>query len=165
MEDLTENEMDDLLRTTRDGVLALSDGEDAYCIPFGFIYVGGAVYLSMFPTGKKWTYLTSNPLVCFNAYRWNDDHSEWASVVIKGRIEIERDMGAIESVVKAQEKKLGLDPAHSERRMEYYRKNLDNPGTLKILKIRIEAKSGRKERCFYAPTCRTGDTGESPKGT
>ena len=33
MEDLTENEMDDLLRTTMDGVLALSEGKEVECTP------------------------------------------------------------------------------------------------------------------------------------
>ena len=43
MKDLTKEETEQLLNTVGDGVLALSDNDTPYCIPFGFVYVGGAV--------------------------------------------------------------------------------------------------------------------------
>ena len=48
MKDLSREEMENLLTTVGDGVLALSSGDVPYCLPFGFVYTGGSLYLSMF---------------------------------------------------------------------------------------------------------------------
>ncbi len=62
MKDLSKEEMDKLLTTVGDGVLALSSGDKPYCIPFGFVYIEGKVYLSMFPRGRKWEIYQENTL-------------------------------------------------------------------------------------------------------
>ena len=145
MKDMQHDEMIDVLKTTPEGVLALSDGAEPYCIPFGFVYVHDAVYLSMFATGRKWEILKKNPKVCFNVYCWNDGHTEWRSVVIDGDIEQVHDLESIEAVVKANIEKMGLDPVeYLPKRMEYYKKNLDNPKALKSFKINTRSMAGRK---------------------
>ena len=55
MKDLQHDEMIDVLKKTPDGVLALSDGAQPYCIPFGFVYVRGIRHLSLacLPRGKE----------------------------------------------------------------------------------------------------------------
>jgi nitroimidazol reductase NimA-like FMN-containing flavoprotein (pyridoxamine 5'-phosphate oxidase superfamily) len=145
MQELKKEEMVDLLLKVRDGVLALSDGKLPYCIPFGFVYVKDSLHLSMFPTGRKWKYYQQNPMVCFNTFRWNDDYTEWSSVVIDGKMEEVRDLETIELVVKANIEKLGLDPnRYLEKRMPFYRKNLHNPRGLKIFRINAQKMRGRK---------------------
>ncbi|MCX8044575.1 MAG: pyridoxamine 5'-phosphate oxidase family protein [Desulfobacterota bacterium] len=144
MKVLLHEEIEHLLTTVNDGVLAFTDGRHPYCIPFGFVFVGGTVYLSMFPRGRKWEYLQKNPLVCFNAFCWNNEHTEWYSVVVEGELEIVTDLQVIETVVRANIKKSGLDPTqYLEKRMEYYRNSTDNPKALKIFKIKASSVTGR----------------------
>jgi len=145
MKELSKKEMADLLQKVGDGVLALTDGTEPYCIPFGFVYVEEHVYLSMFPSGRKWNYFQKKPHVCFTVFCWNDAHTEWYSVVIDGKMEMVSDLALIEKVVKANIEKVGLDPnAYLEKRMAYYRKSLDNPKALKIFKIKTKEMRGRK---------------------
>ncbi len=145
MKELTKKEIGDVLNKVGDGVLALTNGKAPYCIPFGFVFIEDHVYLSMFPAGRKWEYFKKNPLVCFTAFCWNDDHSEWYSVVIDGEMELVTELSVIEQVIKANIEKVGLDPkTYLEKRVAYYKKSLDNPKALKIIKIKTKEMRGRK---------------------
>ncbi len=146
MKDLSKEEMEKLLTTVGDGVLSLSSEDVPYCIPFGFVYTGGGkLYLSMFPKGRKWEILKKNNKACFTAFNWNEDHTEWSSVVVDGRIEQVKELKEIEKVVKANIEKMGLDPVnYLEKRMAIYQKSMDNPAALKIFKVDIEHMGGRK---------------------
>ena len=145
MKNMTKEEMDNLLNTVGDGVMALSSGDAPYCIPFGFVYLKEMVYLSLFPMGRKWEIINKNNRVCFNVFCWNDDHSEWSSVVIDGRIVQVRDLQEIELVVQANIAKMGLDPAtYLDKRMAMYKKTIDNPAALKIFRIETERMGGKK---------------------
>ncbi len=145
MKDLSKEEMDKLLTTVGDGVLALSNGDKPYCIPFGFVYIEGKVYLSMFPRGRKWEIYQKNKKVCFNVFSWSKGHTDWSSVVIDGEMVPVKDLKEIESVVKTNIEKLGLDPvAYLEKRMAIYKKSMDNPAALKIFRIETEQINGKK---------------------
>ena len=145
MKELSKEEMQKLLNTVGDGVLALSSDDVPYCIPFGFVYIGGKVYLSMFPRGRKWEIFKKNNKVCFNVFTWNQEHTEWSSVVVDGKMVQVKDLKEIERVVKANIEKVGLDPvSYLEKRMAIYQKSMDNPSALKIFKIETEHMRGRK---------------------
>ncbi len=145
MKDLSKEEITDLLNKIGDGTLSLSEDNKPYGIPFGFVYVDGKIYLSMFPMGRKWEIYKNNDNVCFSVFEWNDDHSEWASVVVDGKMKIVKDIDEIELVVRENIKKVGLNPeGYIEKRMEMYKKNLDNPKSLKILRIDTESITGKK---------------------
>lgn len=145
MKDLSKEEITDLLNSTGDGVLSLSADNKPYGIPFGFIYAEGNVYLSMFPMGRKWEIISNNESACFTVFRWNDDHSEWSSVVIDGKMKVVNDLSEIKLVVRENIKKVGLESeGYLEKRMEMYKKNLDNPKSLKILRIDTESVAGKK---------------------
>ena len=145
MKKLTKEEMDNLLTTVGDGVLAVADNDIPYCIPFGFVYIKEKVYLSLFPMGRKWDILKRNNKVCFNVFRWNKDHSEWASVIVEGVLEQVKEIKEIEMVVKANMEKVGLDPAnYLEKRMAYYQKSMNNPNAVKIFRIEAANVDGRK---------------------
>ena len=145
MKDLSKEEMEKLLNSVGDGVLALSSEDIPYCIPFGFVYTGGKLYLSMFPKGRKWEIIQKNDRVCFNAFCWNEDHSEWSSVVIDGKMVQVKDLKEIESVVKANIEKVGLDPTnYLEKRMAMYQRSMDNPSALKIFRIDSERMGGKR---------------------
>ena len=145
MKDLSKDEMARLLKDEKDGVLALTDGTKPYCIPLCFVYVNDAVYFTLFPTGRKLEYFQKNQNVCFNVFRWNEGRTEWSSVVVDGEMEPVKDIETIESVVKANIEMMGLDPVnYLQKRMEYYKKNLDNPKALKVFKINASDMGGKK---------------------
>ena len=145
MKDLSREDMETLLNTVGDGVLAFSSDDVPYCIPFGFVYINGEVYISLFPKGRKWEILNKNKRVCFTAFTWNKDHTEWASVVIDGKMELVTDLKGIEAVVKANMEKLGLAPkVYLEKRMEMYKKTMNTKAALKIFRIETERMGGRK---------------------
>jgi nitroimidazol reductase NimA-like FMN-containing flavoprotein (pyridoxamine 5'-phosphate oxidase superfamily) len=145
MKDLTKQEMENLLNRVGDGVLAMSYQDVPYCLVFGFVYIDGNVYISLFPKGRKWEILEKNKKVCFTAFTWNEDHTEWASVVIDGTMELVTDLKVIEAVVKANIEKLGLKPeAYLDKRMAMYKKTMNTKAALKIFRIKTETMGGRK---------------------
>jgi nitroimidazol reductase NimA-like FMN-containing flavoprotein (pyridoxamine 5'-phosphate oxidase superfamily) len=151
MKDLNKEEMEQLLNSVGDGVLALSIDDTPYCIPFGFVYIEGTVYLSLFPKGRKWEIYQKNDKVCFTIFDWNQDHTEWASVVIDGKMVQVKDLDEIRSVVKANIEKLGLDPEnYLEKRMSMYEKTMDNPAALKIFRIDTECMGGKKMKMLIS---------------
>jgi len=151
MKQLSKDEMVNLLQKVNDGVLALSDGAHPYCIPFGFVWIDESIYLSMFPVGRKWDCFQKNSHVCFTAFSWNEDHTEWASVVVDGQMQLVNDLNTIETVVKANMLKMGLNPeTYLEKRMEYYRNSIGKPKALKIFVIKATAMQGRKMRTLIA---------------
>ena len=144
MKDISKEEMIKLLNKAEDGVLALSDGLTPYCIPIGYVCVNNKLCFSIFPKGRKWEYIQKSRKVCFNVYGWNDEHTQWSSVVIDGEMVPVTDLAEIESVVKGTIEKMGLDPeAYLAKRMEYYEKNVDNPESLKLFKIETESMGGK----------------------
>ena len=144
MKDLSKEEMITLLNKAEDGVLALSDESTPYCIPIGYVCVNDKVCFSIFPKGRKWGCFQKNRKVCFNVYGWNDEHTQWSSVVIDGEMVPVTDLAEIESVVKGTIEKMGLDPeAYLAKRMEYYEKNIDNPEALKLFKIETASMGGK----------------------
>jgi hypothetical protein len=144
MKDISKEDMIRLLQKQEDGVISISDGDTPYCIPFGHVLVNDSVYISLFPKGRKWEIIQKNPKVCFNVYSWNEDHTEWSSVVVDGVVEPVTDINEIESVVEALIVKMGLDPVtYLEKRMQYYRDNLDNPKALKIFRINSSSMGGK----------------------
>ena len=145
MKDLSHPEMEHILKTVKDGVLALTNGATPYCLPFGFVFIDGAIFISFFPKGRKWDYIQKNNCVCFNVFHWNEDRTEWASVVIDGVMEQVTDLKTIEAVVIANTKKMGLDPEeYVQKRMDYYKSAIDNPKGLKIFRIKVQAMGGKK---------------------
>lgn len=144
MQELSKEDINSVLETAHDGMLALCGDGRPYCLPFGFVWTRDTLYLSMFPTGRKWECLRQSRAVCFSAYNWNADHTRWSSVVLEGELADVTDLSEIELMVRANITKIGLDPeAYLARRMEFYRKNLDNPRALKSFKLQHCSITGR----------------------
>lgn len=145
MKDLTKDETAEVLKKAMDGVLAFTDGTCPYCIPLGHVYVDDAVYLTVFPKGRKWEYFQKNSNVCFSAYYWNKENTECVSAVVDGRLERVNDIKSIENVVKANMEKSGIKTeGYFEKRLEYYKKSMDDPAGLKVLKIKSTGMHGLK---------------------
>ncbi|MFC1670643.1 pyridoxamine 5'-phosphate oxidase family protein [Spirochaetota bacterium] len=145
MRELSKEEIDHVLTNVREGILALSDGKQPYCIPLAFIYVNDTVYISFFPKGRKWEVFQKNNLVCFNAFGWNSDGTGWISVIIDGEMTVVKDLGEIEDMVRGNIEKMGYNSdTYLQKRMEYYSRTIDKPEALKILKINISKIGGRR---------------------
>ncbi len=114
MQELKIEEMNQVLFTAPDGMLGLCDSGRPYCLPFGFVWADDTLYLSLFPSGRKWACLQKDPQVCFTVYSWNEDHTRWSSVMIEGELIAVTELSEIE--VK-----------HQERIYKQYTKSTDTP--------------------------------------
>ena len=144
MQEISREEINRILETAPDGTLGLCDNGKPYCIPFGFVWTNDRLYLSLFPTGRKWGCIQQSPHVCFSVYIWNADHTRWSSVVLEGELTAVDDLSEIELMIRANIAKMGLDPeGYLEKRMEYYRANRDNPKGLKSFKVKAASIQGK----------------------
>ena len=144
MQQLGKKETVKILEAAPEGMLGLCDNGKPYCIPFGFVWAHDALYLSLFPTGRKWKCLHQNPQVCFTVYSWNTKHTRWSSVIIEGKLTAVEDLSEIALMIQANIAKMGLETeGYLEKRMAYYRANRDNPKGLKIFKIKTTALQAR----------------------
>ena len=145
MQDLDRDTMINLLQTEREGFLAMCDDGRPYCLPFGFVFVEGSVYISLFPKGRKWDCLTKNPRVCFSVFAWNDEGNRWSSVVVEGEMVEVSDLELIRPVVQANMLKMGFNPSggYLEKRMSFYEQALAKPDGLRIMQIRVAHMGGK----------------------
>ena len=145
MQDINRDAMISLLQTEREGFLAMCEDGRPYCLPFGYVFIDDSVYISLFPKGRKWICLQKNSRVSFSIFAWNEDRSQWSSVVIDGELTMMEDLKAIRRVVEANMLKMDLEAsdAYVEKRMHYYEQALKNPDGLKIMKLYAEQMGGK----------------------
>jgi len=145
MQNLKRDQMISLLETVREGFLAMCDDGRPYCLPFGFVFVDGSIYISMFPKGRKWRCLQKDPRVCFSVFAWDDEGTRWSSVVVEGEIAEITDLELIRPVVQANMLKMGFNPegGYLERRMSFYEQALAKPDGLRIMQIRVAHMGGK----------------------
>ncbi len=85
--ELSTEEMYELLDSERVGRLGLNDEPQPYIVPTDFMFKDGAVYIHSPAEGKKTMLARRDPHVCFEVDRYNDDVTEYQSVIIRGDIE------------------------------------------------------------------------------
>jgi nitroimidazol reductase NimA-like FMN-containing flavoprotein (pyridoxamine 5'-phosphate oxidase superfamily) len=83
--ELTEREIEELLRTEFTGRLGCHAEGRTYVVPITYAYEGGYVYCHG-AEGLKLQMMRKNPVVCFEVDRVND-MGNWTSVVATGRYE------------------------------------------------------------------------------
>ena len=83
--DLTKEEVDDLLRESGSGVLALTDGKEAYSIPESFGYDGDRLYFQFASTAdsKKIDFLETTETATLTVYT----EEPAKSVLVQGSID------------------------------------------------------------------------------
>lgn len=87
MFEMTRDEIHDLLDNELIGRLAMADRDGVpYAIPLPFCWDAGALYLRLPLTGRKGRILETNDRVCFEVDRCTTDLSDYASVLIEGRL-------------------------------------------------------------------------------
>ena len=144
MKELEKQEIEYFLKNAPDGILALTDGTQPYCVPIAFVYADDSIFVAMFPKGRKWEYFQKNNHACLNVLTWDSTRTQWASIIVDGVMKVVTELETIEVMVKANITKMGLDEkVYLKQRMDYYSANLDNPTSLKIVQLNIEKASGR----------------------
>ncbi len=88
MTEMTREEIDRFLENSRIGRLGMADSNGhPYVIPFPFCWNDGALYVRLAMTGRKGELLHDNERVCFEVDEYADDFSDYASVLIEGRLQ------------------------------------------------------------------------------
>jgi hypothetical protein len=85
--ELSENEMLTLLDEARVGRLGLNDVLQPYVVPTDFAYDNGAIFIHSPRDGKKSGLARKDPHVTFEVDKFNDDVTEYKSIIIRGDIE------------------------------------------------------------------------------
>jgi nitroimidazol reductase NimA-like FMN-containing flavoprotein (pyridoxamine 5'-phosphate oxidase superfamily) len=135
--ELSEREMLELLEFERVGRLGLNDDPQPYVVPTDFIYKDGAIYIHSPPDGRKASLARRNPHVCFEVDRYNEDVTEYRSVIVRGDIEEVFDDVERRAAMRALAEKAARSggwQAHKGPR----------PGSISIFRITIREMTGVK---------------------
>ncbi len=84
--ELSEKEMLELLDVERVGRIGLNDEPQPYVVPTDFAYKDGYIYIHSPVSGKKSLLARKDPHVCFEVDRYNEDVTEYKSVIVRGDI-------------------------------------------------------------------------------
>jgi nitroimidazol reductase NimA-like FMN-containing flavoprotein (pyridoxamine 5'-phosphate oxidase superfamily) len=142
MIEMTAVEIDGFLGEQRIGRLCMA-GQDGrpYSLPFPFCWMGGCLYLRVGTSGRKGEILRENDRVCFEVDHITDTLSEYASVLIEGRLVVVEDLAEKARVKRRNDEKYnrlrgGYRPGHGRSTP------LDQ---LPLKKIVVERVTGRKK--------------------
>lgn len=83
---LSVDEMLEMLKVERVGRIGLNDEPQPYVVPTDFAYADGFIYIHSPRGGRKTELALKNSHVCFEVDRFNDDVTEYKSIIIRGRI-------------------------------------------------------------------------------
>ncbi|HEY3323408.1 MAG TPA: pyridoxamine 5'-phosphate oxidase family protein [Planctomycetota bacterium] len=142
MIEMSAAEINGLLNAAHVGRIAMATpGGEPYVIPMPFCWHDGAIYLRLPDRGRKAAILRENDRVCFEADTYADDLSDYASVLIEGRLVPVSDLSEKARVKKANDEKYlrlrrGFRPGH-QRPVSL--------SELPLQKILISELSGRKK--------------------
>lgn len=93
MFEMTRDEIDLLLANELIGRLAMADEDgQPYAIPMPFCWRDGTLYLRLPMTGRKGRILGKNDRVCFEVDWTTPDMSNYASVLVEGRLAVVSDL-------------------------------------------------------------------------
>jgi uncharacterized protein len=90
--DLSQEECENLLSSSRYGRLGLSQSDTPYVIPMSYVFSNGKIYLHSRGKGKKVEIASQNPRVCFQVDLL--DKNRWSSVLATGRAKLSDDVEA-----------------------------------------------------------------------
>lgn len=142
MIEMTTHEIDQFLEEQRIGRLCMAglDGRP-YSLPFPFCWMDRSLYLRVGLGGRKGEILRENDRVCFEVDRITDTLSEYASVLIEGRLIVVEDLAEKARVKRRNDEKYnrlrgGYRPGHGRSTP------LDQ---LPLMKIVVDHVTGRKK--------------------
>ena len=108
--ELSREEMLKLLEEERVGRLGLNDEPQPYVVPTDFAYSEGTIYIHSPKDGKKSELARKSPHVCFEVDKYNNDVTEYKSVIIRGDIREVFDADEKRDAMRILSKKASMSP-------------------------------------------------------
>ncbi|HTY90571.1 MAG TPA: pyridoxamine 5'-phosphate oxidase family protein [Methanocella sp.] len=137
--ELTEKEMLELLDAERVGRLGLNDEPQPYIVPTDFAFKDGAIYIHSPVEGKKTALARRDPHVCFEVDRYNENVTEYQSVIVRGDIE-----EVLDAAEKREAMRLMAKKAARSGGWKAHIQGTPGMGSIVIFKIRINEMTGIK---------------------
>lgn len=141
---LSQDEIEEFLRSQRVGTLSMNDGKNSYAVPLAYFYDGEQLYLTIGGQGRKMAYIKKNPNVCFVVCWIPEDFGlskmSWKSVVCDGVIEQVTHPVGIKKAVQTGEQHLGMPAGTWDKMLEM---TLKKPEASNFWKIKITDIGGQ----------------------
>ena len=150
---LDKLKIEKLLKSKRDGILSLTDGQSAYGVPLNYAsYHDGTLYFGMNPSGRKFTYFKKCKNVCFTIYQTLQSTGDpgrmgWWSIILDGELFQITDPEEIKSIAEVMEKQGVFPRGLKEKFLVAILKNPDNSNFFKMKVTHF----GGKELLQYRP--------------
>ena len=145
IQDLSRNAIDNLLETSKAGVLSFANETSPYAIPLAYFYGDKTIYLTLGSTGRKMEYVHNNKNVVFTVFSISEGFgipgkTGWTSVICEGVLENVRSPEELTKVVRAGERHFGIPEGTWENLLQM---TLKDPTKSNFWKIRITSAGGR----------------------
>ena len=143
----------ELLKSKRDGVLSLTDGQSAYGVPLTYMtYYDDTLYLGMNPSGRKYEYLKNCKNACFTIYQTFQSPEDpqrmgWWSIILDGELSQITDPEGIKAIAEMMDKQGLFPPGLKEK---FLGSILKDPDKSNFFEMKI-TNFGGKELPQYRP--------------
>lgn len=150
---LEKSKIEELLKSKKDGVLSLTDGQSAYGVPLTYMtYHDDTLYLGMNPSGRKYAYLKHCKNACFTIYQTFQSPGDstrmgWWSVILDGELSQITDPEGIKAIADMMDKQGLFPPGLKEK---FLGAILKDPDKSNFFKMKI-TNFGGKELPQYRP--------------
>ena len=98
--ELSGEEMLEMLKTERVGRIGLNDEPQPYVVPTDFAYYDDAIYIHSPRGGRKTALALRGGHVCFEVDHFNDNVTEYRSIIIRGPIREVKDDAEISRAMR-----------------------------------------------------------------
>jgi len=150
---LDKPKIEELLKSKKDGVLSLTDGQSPYGVPVAYTsYHSDTLYFGMNPSGRKFNYFKKCKNVCFTVYQTFQSSGDprrmgWWSIVLDGELFQITDPEQIKATAEMMDKQGLFPPGLKEK---FLGAILQNPDKSNFFKMKI-THFGGKELPEYRP--------------
>ena len=150
---LDKPKIEELLKSKRDGVLSLTDGQSSYGVPLAYtFYQNDILYFGMNPSGRKFDYFKKCKNVCFTVHKTFQSPGDprrmgWWSIILDGELFQITDPEEIKSLADLMEKQGLFPPGLKEKFLGAILKDPDNSNFFKMKVTNF----GGKELPEYRP--------------
>lgn len=137
---LSMEEMLQMLKVERVGRIGLNDKPQPYVVPTDFAFGDGVIYIHSPRVGRKAELARKDNHVCFEVDRYNEDVTEYRSIIIRGLISEVKDAEECKKAMRLLAEKARNSGAHVRDNQS------PAPGmsAISIFKIEIKDMTGIK---------------------
>jgi len=133
---MDQAEVEDLLKRSIVGRLAVATGEGPYIVPLGYVYENGKIGFHSSPKGRKVECFNIDQHVCFEVDEANPEITRYRSALVFGRIEETQD-----KEIKLQILRRLVEKYPTERRKEIdFKECVDDAAVFLITPEKVTGK-------------------------